>query len=126
VADDETLQRAQIDQIRGELAGVRAALGPPPALTPMSAASADHPPGVDAGPTVDAGPPVSVAMSIVSAPTGADVHVDGRRLGSTPLIFSRLDDATTEVRVSKPGYRDHRLTLEPGAAPRLVVELRPE
>jgi hypothetical protein len=109
LADDQSLGRGQIEQLRGELAAVRAELDAP-------APAADAP--------VDAGPAGSVTLSIESTPTGAQVRVDGRLVGSTPLIFSRPADATSEVRVSRRGYRDHEVTLKPGGPQRLNVKLR--
>jgi hypothetical protein len=109
LADDQTLGRGQIDQLRAELAAVRAELEAP----------------APAPPAVDAGPPGSVTLSVVSVPTGAQVHVDGRLVGATPLIFSRPEDATSEVRISRKGYRDHAVTLKPGGPQQLNVTLRP-
>lgn len=110
LADDQSLGRGQVDQLRGELAAVRAQLETP---TP----AADAP--------VDAAPAGPVTLSIESTPTGAQVRVDGRLVGATPLIFSRPADATSEIRVSRRGYRDHEVTLKPGGPQRLSVKLRP-
>jgi hypothetical protein len=109
LADDQTLGRGQMDQLRAELAAVRAELDAP----------------APAPPAVDAGPPGSVTLSVVSVPTGAQVHVDGRLVGATPLIFSRPENATSEVRITRKGYRAHTVTLKPGGPQQLSVKLRP-
>ncbi|MCA9669388.1 MAG: PEGA domain-containing protein, partial [Myxococcales bacterium] len=58
-------------------------------------------------------------------PMWASVEVDGRGRGESPVVL-KLASGTHRVRVSRAGYRAvaRTVSLAPGAASRLVIELR--
>lgn len=45
------------------------------------------------------------ALSIDSRPTGAKVFIDGKLVGSTPLLLSRVEAGEHAVRIEGDGYR---------------------
>jgi len=65
-------------------------------------------------------------LVVDSSPSGAEVYVDGRLQGRTPLRMS-LEAGRHEVRVVAPGYGEYRAQVEvrPGESVRLTVELVP-
>jgi len=65
-------------------------------------------------------------LVVDSSPSGAEVYVDGRLQGRTPLRMS-LEAGRHEVRVAAPGYGEYRAQVEvrPGESVRLTVELVP-
>lgn len=65
-------------------------------------------------------------LVVETRPVGAEVYVDGRLQGRTPLRVS-LEAGRHEVRVAAPGYGEYRAQVEvrPGESVRLGVELVP-
>lgn len=57
--------------------------------------------------------PAIVRVSIDSQPRGADVLLEGQRIGVTPMVYPMSDVVANDVRtfvVRKPGHEDARLT----------------
>jgi len=65
------------------------------------------------------------AMLVDSRPAGAQVFVDGRSVGYTPMVVSDLSPGTHSVRMQIPGYRPWvtAVTLNPGARERVAASL---
>lgn len=80
-----------------------------PAVTPPSAPSRSGP----------------AAMLVDSRPVGAQVFVDGRSVGYTPLVVGALAPGTHSIRMQLPGYRPwvSAVTLSPGARERVAASL---
>jgi hypothetical protein len=72
-------------------------------------------------------PPPSgpAAMRVDSLPAGAQVFVDGRSVGYTPMVVGELTPGTHSIRMQLPGYRPFvtAVTLGPGARERLAASL---
>ena len=64
-------------------------------------------------------------MMVDSRPAGAQVFVDGRSVGYTPIVVSSLTQGTHSVRMEIPGYRPWvtAVTLGPGARQRVAASL---
>ena len=64
-------------------------------------------------------------MLVDSRPVGAQVFVDGRSVGYTPLVVGDLMPGTHSVRMQLPGYRPWvtGVTLSPGARERVAASL---
>ena len=65
-------------------------------------------------------------LYLEARPEGAEVYIDGRLVGRSPLRVS-LEAGLREVRVVAPGYGEYRAMVEvrPGESVRLLVELVP-
>jgi serine/threonine-protein kinase len=65
------------------------------------------------------------AMRVESLPAGAQVFVDGRSVGYTPLVVGGLIPGTHSVRMQIPGYHPWvtAVTLGPGARERVAASL---
>jgi hypothetical protein len=65
------------------------------------------------------------AMRVESLPAGAQVFVDGRSVGYTPLVVGQLSPGTHSIRMQLPGYRPWvtAVTLSPGARERVAASL---
>ena len=65
------------------------------------------------------------AMVVDSRPVGAQVFVDGRSVGYTPIVVSDLSPGTHSIRMQIPGYRPWvtAVTLGPGARQRVAASL---
>jgi hypothetical protein len=64
-------------------------------------------------------------MRVDSLPAGAQVFVDGRSVGYTPMVVGELTPGTHSIRMQLPGYRPFvtAVTLGPGARERLAASL---
>ena len=64
-------------------------------------------------------------MQVDSRPAGAQVFVDGRPVGYTPMVVADLPPGTHSVRMEIPGYRPWvtAVTLGPGARERVAASL---
>jgi hypothetical protein len=84
--------------------------------------------GVVAGLSLSPEPGTSVAgvtVAIVSEPPGAEVLIEGRRLGRTPIEYAVGSDApAVRAQFRLEGYRPVELSLSAKSAPRLWVPLR--
>ncbi len=81
-----------------------------------------------APPITEAAPPMEyIELWVRSDPEGAEVEIDGRRVGESPIIVSGLVPGVSEVRLAYRGYEPatHTLVLEVGRITHLEVELRP-
>ena len=65
------------------------------------------------------------AVRVDSLPAGAQVFVDGRSVGYTPLVVGELTPGTHSIRMQLPGYRPwvSAVTLGPGARERISASL---
>lgn len=77
---------------------------PPPATAPAHVLPASLPPGdpVPVAPSVEG----KIALQINTVPSGADVIVDDRYLGQSPLITYVSRRQNHVIQISKPGHRD--------------------
>jgi hypothetical protein len=103
----------------------------PPAPAPAQAAPASTPPRpapraqrVQPAPPPPSGP---AAMQVDSRPSGAQVFVDGRSVGYTPMLLGELPPGTHSVRIQLPGYHPWvtAVTLGAGARERVAASLEP-
>ena len=64
-------------------------------------------------------------MLVDSRPVGAEVFVDGRSAGYTPLVVGDLSPGTHSIRIQRAGYRPWvtAVTLSPGARQRVAASL---
>jgi len=64
-------------------------------------------------------------MRVDSLPAGAQVFVDGRSVGYTPMVVGDLAPGTHSVRMQIPGYHPWvtAVTLGPGARERVAASL---
>ena len=65
---------------------------------------------------LDAPTPILGEVNIISTPALADVVIDGKKVGQTPLVVSDLLIGQHTVRISKKGYEDYegQLTISEG------------
>ena len=70
--------------------------------------------------------PAAGLLSLSSAPSGANVTLDGEFQGKTPLQFALSPDRGHRLAVFKPGYRRHNetISLTAGSAEEKSVKLR--
>ncbi|NVB82015.1 MAG: protein kinase [Kofleriaceae bacterium] len=61
----------------------------------------------------DESPPGTIPVEIRSEPAGAQIKVDGKPQGETPVRVSLATDVAVAVVVSKPGYLADRRTIRP-------------
>ena len=61
------------------------------------------------------------SMQVLSRPPGAEVVVDGRAVGRTPLVLAEVQAGRHEVRIELPGFRPWATTIEVGAGERARV-----
>jgi hypothetical protein len=100
-----------------------------PAPAPVAPSAAVRPAGRRTTPsrTAVTEPPRTgpAAMRVESNPMGAQVFVDGKLVGYTPLIVGDLTPGTHSVRMQIPGYRSwvNAVTLGPGARERVAASL---
>jgi serine/threonine protein kinase len=67
---------------------------------------------------VAAGP---ASMEVVSRPSGAQVFIDGRVVGRTPLVVSEVTPGDHVVRIALPGHQRWTTTVNVGAGSRARV-----
>ena len=66
-------------------------------------------------------------LRVTSVPSGADVHIDGVKRGTTPVTVSDLCGGTRDVRIVRTGVGswNDRIRLTPGRINTLAARLRP-
>jgi PEGA domain/Protein tyrosine and serine/threonine kinase len=69
-------------------------------------------------PNVSTGP---ASMEVVSRPSGAEVFIDGRMVGRTPLVLSQVGPGDYTVRISLPGHQRWATTVNVPAGSRARV-----
>ncbi len=96
----------------------------PDAAVPSTAAPPTEAPAPPTGPSRPGEPSTSKPRPVLiqSAPEGAEVIVDGKVLGRTPLDLAAPRSVQT-VRLRAPGHAEATLRLEPGAGSPPRVEL---
>jgi hypothetical protein len=72
-------------------------------------------------------PPEVGSISIASNPVGAEVYLDGKRAGSTPLKLDNLLVGVYDLKLSRSAYRDwqDRVRVEKGKTASVQVNLPP-
>jgi len=101
-------------------------LNPDPiAAPPMLPASAA--PIANAVRRVPAVPPGQGSIEVLSRPPGAQVLLDGRVVGQTPLSIPNLPEGTHDVRVELPGFNrwETSVRVRAGGRTRLGASLEP-
>src|SRR5262249_48830538 len=99
-----------------------------PKRAPAAARRVEEPSAALRAPPVPESAPPAVARLVVdSTPRGAEISVDDRRTGVTPLTLETLPPGSHEVRVEKEGHRPYResVSLESGASGRVTARLAP-
>jgi hypothetical protein len=81
---------------------------------------ADRAPAVDPVPVTGPG-----SLQVVSRPSGAQVILDGRSIGRTPLSIAGISDGTHDIRLDLPGFRGWATTVQvrPGEQTRVAASL---
>src|SRR5262245_25230539 len=74
--------------------------------------------------TGDAAGAATASLDVVSEPAGANVYVDGKLAGQTPLQVSALEPGDHRVRVSKDGYLENARIVTVNAADTKVVNVK--
>lgn len=80
-------------------------------------------PAADQG-AAAAQPAAASSVTIESEPAGARVEVDGQPAGATPLSLP-IPTASTEIKLTAPGYQDARATLAAEDATSQLIVLAP-
>lgn len=93
---------------------------PPPAPEPAPVAEAPAPPPAPEPPP----PPVMITVQVVSKPAGADVYLDDKLVGKTPLRLE-VPQSSTEMnlKVTRKGYSDQLVSFTAEADQALEVKL---
>jgi hypothetical protein len=75
--------------------------------------------------TVKTDPNAAGGLFAITRPLGAQVFVDNKLIGTTPLFMSQLSSGSHEVRLELPGFRPHssKIQVEPNKRFRLAVQL---
>ncbi len=60
-----------------------------------------------------------VVLSVISEPNGADVYIDGSKVGNTPYSSSSLTPGDYDLRVEMPGYEAQTARIEVNEAHKL-------
>ena len=83
--------------------------------TPATPTVFARPAPADAAPAVRESNGLSNAIVVITTPDGADVSLDGRSRGTSPLVIDDLEDGQHSLEITKPGYeRLVRLVTVPG------------
>ena len=108
---------------RGAAAPARSAAGASKAAaTPASGRGARTPPATSAKAAVQAPANASAGSLVVdSRPPGASVYVDGRRVGTTPLVLDTLKAGQYTIGLDIDGYRRWATTVKVTAGERSRV-----
>jgi len=74
---------------------------------------------------VNADPNAAGGLFAITRPLGAQVFLDNRLIGATPLFMSQLSPGSHEVRLELPGFRTYSssIQVEPDRRFRLAVQL---
>jgi hypothetical protein len=93
---------------------------PPAAIEPGRRVDASEP----AARETDAGSPVATApgsIEVVSRPSGAQVILDGRSVGYTPLSLAEVPNGAHDIRLDLPGFRRWATSVQVSAGQRTRV-----
>jgi hypothetical protein len=74
---------------------------------------------------VNADPSAARGLFAITRPLGAQVFLDNKLIGTTPLFMSQLSSGPHEVRLELPGFRPYssKIQVEPNKRFRLAVQL---
>jgi hypothetical protein len=89
----------------------------PPAVRRVPATAAERPAPVEPAPT---GPG---SLQVVSRPTGAQVFLDGRSVGRTPLVLSEVAAGSHTVRLELAGFNGWATSVNVKGATRVAASL---
>jgi hypothetical protein len=93
-----------------------------PAPSAQAPGSVAEPPTTYAQPpALDAQPSGPASMEVVSRPAGAQVFIDGRMVGRTPLVLPDVDPGDHSVRIALPGHQRWATTVNVAAGARARV-----
>jgi hypothetical protein len=70
-------------------------------------------------------PPGATSMEVISRPAGAQVYVDGRLVGKTPLVLPEVNPGDHAVQIALPGHQRWvtRVSVSPGSRARVAASL---
>jgi serine/threonine-protein kinase len=105
---------------RASVEGRQESDAPPPSYTEGAAPDALSPAPSAERPAPDA-PAGPASMEVVSRPPGAQVFVDGRMVGRTPLVVSEVHPGDHSVRIALPGHQRWATTVNVPAGSRSRV-----
>ena len=76
-------------------------------------------------PPVKADPNAAGGLFAITRPVGAQVFLDNKLIGTTPLFMSQLSSGSHEVRLELPGFKTYSssIQVEPNTRFRLAVQL---
>ena len=74
--------------------------------------------------TADAAGAATGSLDVISEPAGANVYVDGKLAGQTPLQVSALEPGDHRVRVSKDGYLENARIVAVSTSDTKVVNVK--
>lgn len=97
---------------------------PPAAADPAADRFTDRPTDRPADPhPPTAPPPLSPARVVVSSVPWAELYVDGRLVGNTPVVDLRLPPGRHQLRLQRVGFRSHEevVNLAPGQTLRVTA-----
>jgi len=105
-----------------------AAAIPPPSEAPganVPAPPAERPTRQTERPTVKTDPNAAGGLFAITRPVGAQVFLDNKLIGTTPLFITQLSSGSHEVRLELPGFKTYSssIKVEPNERFRLAVQL---
>jgi formylglycine-generating enzyme required for sulfatase activity len=76
-------------------------------------------------PNIDVTLPQKGSVKVISTPTGADIYLDGAKVGITPKTLSELEPGNYTLTIKKKGYEDYtqQLSVKRGMLPNIDVTL---
>lgn len=96
-----------------------------PSASAPDAPRAERPARQAERPPVNTDPNVAGGLFAITRPLGAQVFLDNKLIGTTPLFMSQLSSGSHEVRLELPGFRTYSssIQVEPNVRSRLAVQL---
>ncbi len=80
---------------------------------------------VDRYPSAEASAGALLPVRIVSNPSGADIEIDGKVVGTTPLVVELSPYTSIEIRLYHPDYPEKSVSLEDPREPEIEIDLLP-
>ena len=82
-------------------------------------------PAAQRAPVADPVAPGPGSLQVVSRPSGAQVILDGKSIGRTPLSIAEISDGAHDIRLDLPGFRGWATTVQvrPGEQTRVAASL---
>lgn len=66
--------------------------------------------------------PTTTPLYVTTTPSGAEVYIDGKKVGTTPIKDKEISRGSHKVKLSKDGYEDKMLTRTFGDKPVVINE----